>query len=83
MRLHNISRSGALIETVAPLQRDTLLNVSVESEQHLTTLRARVCHVRRTHIGDGYLVGLEFVGPDPDDMDRLLARDLPDHVLGT
>lgn len=80
MRLRNLSRSGALIETVVPLQRDTLFNVTVESHQHLTTLRARVCHVRRTHLDDGYLIGLEFIGAEPDDLEPLLGDQLPDHA---
>jgi len=67
VHLHNVSVSGALIETAAPLQPDTIFSVTFESDKHLATLRARVCHVRRTHLDDGYLVGLEFLGAEPGD----------------
>ena len=80
VRLRNVSRSGALVETIAPLQRDTLYNITIETDQHLTTLRARVCHVRRTHLDDGYLVGLEFVGVEQDELDQLTTDVAADHV---
>jgi c-di-GMP-binding flagellar brake protein YcgR len=69
-----------MIETAALLQRDTLFNVTLESDRHLATVRARVCHVRRTHLDDGYLVGLEFVGVEPSDMEWLVQHDASDHV---
>jgi hypothetical protein len=80
VRVHNVSVSGALIETVAPLQPETVFNVTLESDQQVATIRARVCHVRPTHLDDGYLVGLEFVGAEPQDIDRLIHADQPRDV---
>jgi c-di-GMP-binding flagellar brake protein YcgR len=82
VRLLNVSLTGALIETAAPLQPETIFNVTLESEHHLATIRARVCHVRPTHLDDGYLVGLEFLGAEPHDMERLIQRGPADHVPG-
>jgi hypothetical protein len=83
VRVHNISPGGAMVETTTRLVRDTVFNVRLESDQHMATVRARVCHVRRSHLENGYLVGLEFVGAEPEDMDRLIPHELPDHVPGT
>ncbi len=80
VRLRNASRGGALIETIAPLQRDTVLTVTIESDRRLTTLQARVCHVRPTHLDDGFIVGLEFVGADPDEMGWFIHENVSDHV---
>jgi c-di-GMP-binding flagellar brake protein YcgR len=72
VRLLDVSLTGALIETDAPLQPETTFNVTLETDQQVATIRARVCHVRRTHLDDGYLVGLEFLGAEPNEMERLL-----------
>ena len=69
----NVSLSGALIETSAPLQPETEFNITLESDRHLATLRARVRHVRPTHFNDGYLVGLEFVDAAPGEVERLIG----------
>ena len=81
VQILNVSLSGALIETPAPLQPETEFNITLESDRHLATLRARVRHVRPTHFDDGYLVGLEFVGVTPADLEPLLGPS-PD-VVGT
>jgi PilZ domain-containing protein len=80
VRLRNASRGGALIETTAPLQRDTVLTVTIESDRRLATVQARVCHVRPTHLDDGFIVGLEFVGADPDEMGWFIHENVSDHV---
>lgn len=82
VRLHNVSPSGVLIETLAPLQPDTVINVTLESDHHLSTVRARVCHVRRTHLDDGYLVGLEFLNPEAREMERFFKHGQPNRVPG-
>jgi len=82
VRLIDVSLTGALVETDAPLQPETTLNVTLESERQVATIRARVCHVRRTHLDDGYLVGLEFLGTEPQVMDRLIHPDQPGHASG-
>ena len=69
----NVSVSGALIETSAQLQPESEFNITLESHSHLAKLRARVRHVRRTHLDDGFLVGLEFLGGEPSDIERLVA----------
>lgn len=81
VQIVNVSLSGALIETPAPLQPETEFNLTLESDRHLATLRARVRHVRPTHFDDGYLVGLEFMGVAPGDLERLFGYS-PD-VSGT
>ena len=81
VQILNVSISGALIETPAALQPETEVNITLESDRHLATLRARVRHVRPTHFDDGYLVGLEFMGAAPGDLERLLGHS-PD-VAGT
>jgi hypothetical protein len=80
VRLLNVSLSGALIVTPAPLQPETVFNVTLESDHHLATIRARVCHVRPTHLDNEYLVGLEFVGTEPDVLARLLHIDPPGYA---
>jgi c-di-GMP-binding flagellar brake protein YcgR len=73
VQILNLSAFGALIETPTPLQPETEFNIVLESDRHLATLRARVRHVRPTHLDDGYLVGLEFLEAGPGDVERLLG----------
>lgn len=80
VQILNVSLSGALIETPALLQPETEINITLESERHLASLQARVRHVRPTHFDDGYLVGLEFVGAAPGDLERLLGSGSADVV---
>ena len=81
-RLLDVSLTGALIETDAPLQPETTLNVTLEGDRQVATIRARVCHVRRTHLDDAYLVGLEFLEAEANVMERLIQPDRPSHVSG-
>ena len=81
VHLLNVSLAGALIETAAPLQPETVFTVTLQSDHHLATLRARVCHVHPTHLDDGFVVGLEFLGGAPEDLARLLHIDAHGDVL--
>ena len=80
VRLYNVSRGGALIDSAALLQRDSLMNVTLESDRRVATLRARVCHIRQHPSDEGYLVGLEFVEVEPTDLDWLVQHDAAGHV---
>lgn len=76
VRVRNLGSGGALIETDAPLQRDTIFNVQLESARGLVALHARVCHVALAAAGGGYLVGLEFVESDAAAVEQFIARDV-------
>ena len=75
VRILNVSRTGALVESSVPMPRDSVFNITLESERHLVTMAARVCHVRAAHVGAGYFLGLEFVANEGADLDRLLGLD--------
>jgi PilZ domain len=79
VELQNISRGGALILASRPVPLDSLYTVRLQSDAVLDTLEARVRHVRRTP-DDRYLIGLEFVQPDPHlsaHLDRLVSLPYP------
>jgi hypothetical protein len=77
--LHNLSRGGALVSSARAIALDSVCTVRLQSDLALDTLDARVRHVRRG-LDDRYLLGLEFVDPDPHvsaHLDRLVAQDHP------
>jgi hypothetical protein len=53
--------------------------VRLESSAQLSTLHARVKHVRPTFTGEHYLIGLEFVTPEPHAVEHI-SRLLSHHV---
>lgn len=77
MRVRNLSRGGALVESVWPLQPGALHTVRLESDRGVGTLQARVCHVTEQDAQSLYLIGLEFVAIDApalDDIDRFVHQ---------
>ena len=79
--MHNVSPGGALIQVPWAPPVDTRYTVRLESDHHLTSVTARVCHVRQSFTGLEYLVGLEFLPSGPEhtlgDVERLLERARP------
>lgn len=63
VRLHDVSQAGALVEISFPLSVDSRQAVQFTHRGHVTTLDARVRHVRPAIDRDRYLVGLEFLSP--------------------
>ena len=77
VRLHNISRGGALVEAPWSLPPDSVHTIRLESDQQVSTVDARVCHVRQTWDTERFLIGLEFVTTDgaaASQIERLVAR---------
>ncbi len=69
--VRNISPSGALIEAPFTLPLHSWHTVHLGSESMLGTLDVRVCHVGAAETPASYLIGLEFVTPDPDITSRI------------
>lgn len=64
LQLLDVSRGGALVEAAWPLPPGSVHTVRLESDHHVSTVDARVCHVRETWNGERFLMGLEFVSLD-------------------
>ena len=80
VRLINISRGGALIDAPCRLTEHSLCRVRLQSDRHLTTVEARVCHVRQAYPEHRFLIGLEFLSleePAAEQIEGLIARHLP------
>jgi hypothetical protein len=64
VQLHNISLGGVLVEAPWPLSHGSVHTIRLETDKHLATADARVCHVRQQWDTGHFLIGLEFVGAD-------------------
>lgn len=78
VRVHNLTRQGALIQTHQPLAVESIQSVRLMVDGEPATADVRVCHLRPAAAGDdgGYLVGVEFLAASPafaDAVDRLVA----------
>lgn len=77
VRLRDLSAGGVQIEAPWPLPVDTIHRVRLESDLQLSTIDARVRHVRPISAHE-YVIGLEFVAAEPavlDHLQRIVARD--------
>ena len=66
-----ICAGGALIEAPFTLALNSWHSIRLGSEATFGTLDARVCHVAAAKSPARYLIGLEFVAPDPLTAGRL------------
>lgn len=77
LRLRNLARGGALLESRFTLQVDTVHRLRIASPGRTTDLQARVRHVSRPPGAAGnYLIGLEFLALPPlatEHLERLIA----------
>lgn len=79
LRLVNLSRGGALLETRLPLVRDSIQRLRLGLQGQTLDVQARVCHVATLSPGpngERYLVGIEFLalpGAVLEHIDRLVA----------
>ena len=69
--VRNISPSGALVESPFTLPLHSWHTVHLGSEAMLGTLDVRVCHIGASDNPAGFLIGLEFVAPDPETTSRI------------
>ena len=77
VRLHNISRGGALIEAPWPLPEHSICRVRLDSDRQFAMLEARVCHVRQAYPEQRFLIGLEFLSLEEraaEQIDGFVAR---------
>jgi hypothetical protein len=71
LTVRNISPSGALVEAPFTLPLHSWHTVYLGSEAMLGTLDVRVCHLGASDTPASYLIGLEFVAPDPETTSRI------------
>lgn len=86
VRVLNISRGGALIEAPYRLTEHSLCRVRLQTDRQLTTLEARVCHVRQAYPEHRFLIGLEFLSLEEraaEQIDRFIVRQLPSNAEPT
>jgi hypothetical protein len=79
--LRNLARGGALVESRAPLNPETVRAVRLAFGDQINDIQARVRHVTSEIDGTGerYLVGLEFIEPSVaalEQIDRIVAARL-------
>jgi hypothetical protein len=83
LRLVNLSRGGALLETRLPLVRDSIHRLRLAVQGQALDVQARVCHVAALapgSAGERFLVGLEFLALPAavlEHIDRLVALNAP------
>lgn len=77
LRLRNLARGGALLESRFTLQVDTVHRLRIASAGRTSDLQARVRHVSRPPgTGGNYLIGLEFLALPPlatEHLEQLIA----------
>ncbi|HYB94112.1 MAG TPA: PilZ domain-containing protein [Vicinamibacterales bacterium] len=78
MRVHNLTRHGALIEAHQPIAVESVQSVCLTLDGQPAIADARVRHLRPTHTDEGerYLVGVEFLSTTVafhEAVDRLMA----------
>jgi hypothetical protein len=74
LRLHNLSRGGALIEARVPLQPDSIHRLRFSHAGQVADLQARVRHVTARSGAsphDSFLVGLEFLAVPPATLSQI------------
>lgn len=82
LRLRELARGGALLESGFSLQVDTIHRLRIASADRTTDLQARVRHVSRPQSSAGppaYLIGLEFLALPPlavEHIEQLLAANV-------
>jgi hypothetical protein len=86
LKLRNLARGGALVETAAPPNPDLLHAVRLGVNGTAHDIKVRICHVtpRKTAEGERYFVGLQFVDPSGgalEGIERLVEARLAE--LGT
>src|SRR5262245_18733309 len=65
-RIHNVSKTGALIDSPVPVALESTQAVRVIVDGEPVAVNAKVRHVRRVEVdsrGPSYLIGLEFMSP--------------------
>jgi len=81
VRMHNLSRHGALLEAHQPIAIESIQSVCLVFDGQPALATARVTHSAPTQQHDRYLVGVEFVAMSTafnDAVERLMAfRALP------
>jgi c-di-GMP-binding flagellar brake protein YcgR len=75
----DLSESGALLFLTTPLELSTIYDFALDLGGETVTVQAEVRHLRgvASAEGEGYQVGVHFIGIDPRDEQRLrdyLAR---------
>ena len=78
VRVHDLTRHGALVESAQPLAVESIQRVCLMVDDQPTLVAARVRHSRPTtgDRGARYLIGLEFLSASAaftDAVDRLIA----------
>jgi hypothetical protein len=70
-RLLNLSVGGALLAQPASLQVGAIHDVALDLAGETVWVQAEVRHCRPAERGEGFHVGVQFVGVDPQDERRL------------
>jgi uncharacterized membrane-anchored protein len=82
LRLRNLARGGALLESRFSLQVDSVHRLRLASADRTSDLQARVRHVSRPVAaagGSSYLIGMEFLALPPlasEHLEQLLAANV-------
>jgi hypothetical protein len=71
LRICNISRGGALLQSSRPLGGGTLHTIQLEFDASVATVHARVVRVDRSTAANEYTVALEFVDLTPSALETI------------
>jgi hypothetical protein len=75
LKLRNLGRGGALLESPLPLERDSVHRVTAVAAGVPYQVQMRVRHAlpAATHAGSRYLIGVEFLQMSPD-LEEIIVR---------
>jgi c-di-GMP-binding flagellar brake protein YcgR len=71
-RVLDLSQGGALIAVQAALAVGAIHDLALDLEGDTVWVQAEIRHCREANRGPGYQVGVQFVGIDPHDQQKLV-----------
>jgi hypothetical protein len=69
----DLSQSGALMETQRPLYGSFLLLITIDLDGEKIKVKGRVANVRTSNNAGFYLTGVEFIGPQDEQLNVIVA----------
>jgi hypothetical protein len=69
-RTLNVSESGILLETHAPLEPETIVSLTIGIEEEIIDIKGTTIYSQKNHAG-GYETGIEFLDIQPAELSVL------------
>lgn len=70
---YNLSQSGTLLKTKDPIKGVFVILVTIDLEGELIKVKGRVRHTRRDDSSRCFMTGIEFVGPEEEQLKAIVS----------